>query len=194
MWSQLFSDKKEVIWATVTCSLVSTYIELIRRRYITAAEIKDRPEMYLISVLFSRQFRRCNFCIILFKQKLRIDALQSLLEWVLEVRSNLNRSKLIFHIPESERSMVRFITLVLSQIKSRQISSPKASDGQRFPCSALLSSWFSWGGQGSGPNRGRSPVERGDFPYVCTSVHPPPLLAIQSEAQPARPEAQPARP
>ena len=35
--------------------------------------------------------------------------------------------------------------------------------------------------QGSGPDRGQSPVEWGDFLSVC-------------EAQPARPEAQPARP
>ena len=38
---------------------------------------------------------------------------------------------------------------------------------------------FHGGRQGSGPNRGRSPVEWGDFPsvrtYVCTSVHSPPL-------------------
>ena len=27
----------------------------------------------------------------------------------------------------------------------RRISSPKASNGQRFPCPALLSPWFSWG-------------------------------------------------
>ena len=43
--------------------------------------------------------------------------------------------------------------------------------------------------QGSGPDRGRSPVEWGDFPYVRTSVRPsvrpyPPL------GHPARPEAQ----
>ena len=61
----------------------------------------------------------------------------------------------------------------------------------------------------SGPNRGRSPVEWGDFPFVCSfvrsSVRPfvrpfvhlsvPPLgQPARPEAQPARPEAQPARP
>ena len=40
-----------------------------------------------------------------------------------------------------------------------EISSPKASNGQWFPCPALLSPWFSWGEAGSGPNRGQSPVE-----------------------------------
>ena len=42
---------------------------------------------------------------------------------------------------------------------------------------------------GSGPDRGRSPVEWGDFPYVRPSVRPSPPLG-----HPARPEAQPARP
>ena len=31
---------------------------------------------------------------------------------------------------------------------------------------------FHGGRQGSGPNRGQSPVEWGDFPYVRTSVRP----------------------
>ena len=40
-------------------------------------------------------------------------------------------------------------------------------------------SWFAWGKQGSGPNRGLSPVEWGDFRFVvCPSVHSP-LWAIQ---------------
>ena len=38
---------------------------------------------------------------------------------------------------------------------------------------------FHGGRQGSGPNRGQSPVEWGDFPYVCAfvclPVHPPTL-------------------
>ena len=51
---------------------------------------------------------------------------------------------------------------------------------------------------GSGPDRGRSPVEWGDFPYVCSSVRPfirPPSQARSSrhEAQPTRAEAQPTR-
>ena len=51
---------------------------------------------------------------------------------------------------------------------------------------------------GSGTDRGRSPVEWEDFPYVvpyvCLSVHPPLGHPARPEAQPARPEAQPARP
>ena len=55
---------------------------------------------------------------------------------------------------------------------------------------------FHGGRQGSGPDRGRSPVEWGDFLSVCLfirpsirpSVHSPPL------SHPARPEAQPAMP
>ena len=49
---------------------------------------------------------------------------------------------------------------------------------------------------GSGPDRGRSPVEWGDFPYVRSSVCTSPPLGhpARPEAQPARPEAQPARP
>ena len=42
---------------------------------------------------------------------------------------------------------------------------------------------------GSGPDRERSPVEWGDFPYVHPPVCPFPPLG-----QPAKPEAQPARP
>ena len=73
-------------------------------------------------------------------------------------------------------------------------SCPKASNGQRLPCPALLSSWFSWGRQGSSPNRGRSPVEWGDFPSVRSFVRPFPPLGhpARPEAQPARPEAHPA--
>ena len=49
---------------------------------------------------------------------------------------------------------------------------------------------FHGGRQGSGPDRGQSPVEWGDFPFVRPSIRPsvPPL------AHPARPEAQPAMP
>ena len=58
---------------------------------------------------------------------------------------------------------------------------------------------------GSGPDRGQSPVELGDFPYVRLYIRPsvpPPLgnparseaLPARRPAQPARPLAQPARP
>ena len=47
-------------------------------------------------------------------------------------------------------------------------SSPKASNGQRFPCPALYWPRTSFEKQGSGPDSGRSPVEWGDF--VRTSV------------------------
>ena len=59
---------------------------------------------------------------------------------------------------------------------------------------------FHRGRQGSGPNRGQSPVEWGDFLFVCLSVRPyirtsPPLgHPARPEVQPARPEAQQARP
>ena len=43
----------------------------------------------------------------------------------------------------------------------------------------------------SGPDRGQSPVEWGDFTFVCP---PPQGHPARPEAQPARPEAQPARP
>ena len=56
---------------------------------------------------------------------------------------------------------------------------------------------FHGGRQGSGPNRGQSPVECGDFlSVVSPSIHPFPPLGhpARPEAQPARPEAQPALP
>ena len=56
---------------------------------------------------------------------------------------------------------------------------------------------FHGGRQGSGPNRGQSPVEWGDFPSVPPSVRPsPPPLGhpARPEAQSARLEAQPAMP
>ena len=44
---------------------------------------------------------------------------------------------------------------------------------------------FHRGWQGSGPNRGQSPVEWGDFPFIHHYLRPAWL-----EAEPARPEAQ----
>ena len=58
-----------------------------------------------------------------------------------------------------------------------------------LPCSTFLG--FHGGKQGSSPDRGQSPVEWGDFLYVCLS--PPLGHPARPEAQPARPEAQPAR-
>ena len=66
--------------------------------------------------------------------------------------------------------------------------------------SLALLYFFLGGKQGSGPNKGQSPVEWADFPAVCQSIcssiclfsplgHP-----ARSEAKPARPEAQPAKP
>ena len=62
----------------------------------------------------------------------------------------------------------------------KETSRPKASNGQRFPCPASLY-WLrsSFKKQGSGPDRGRSPVEWGNFPYVRPSVCLLPLWAIQ---------------
>ena len=77
----------------------------------------------------------------------------------------------------------------------RLTSRPKASNGQRFPCPALYLPRTSIGKQGSGPDRGRSPVEWGDFLYVCPSVRPLPSVRPSPPlGHPARPEAQPARP
>ena len=43
---------------------------------------------------------------------------------------------------------------------------------------------FHGGRQGSGLNRGQSPVEWGDFlfvrPFVCSSIRPPPLAGLQA--------------
>ena len=49
---------------------------------------------------------------------------------------------------------------------------------------------FHGGRQGSGPDRGQSPVEWGDYPSVRPSIRPPPLgHPARHEAQPAIPEA-----
>ena len=56
---------------------------------------------------------------------------------------------------------------------------------------------FHGGRQGSGPDRGRSPVEWGDFPsvrtFVCLFVHPP-LWAIQPGLRPSQPGLRPSQP
>ena len=57
---------------------------------------------------------------------------------------------------------------------------PRASGGPARPLEAFL---------GSGPNRGQSPVEWGDFPFVSPFVRLSPPLG-----HPARPETQPAMP
>ena len=71
----------------------------------------------------------------------------------------------------------------------KRTSCPKASNGQRFPCPALYWPRTSFGKQGSGPDRGQSPVEWRDFvrTSVCPYVHLSPSLG-----HPAKPEAQPA--
>ena len=49
---------------------------------------------------------------------------------------------------------------------------------------------FHGGRQGSGPDRGRSPVEWGDFPFVHSSVRPSvdsPLWAIHPGLSPSQP-------
>ena len=60
---------------------------------------------------------------------------------------------------------------------------------------------FHGGRQGSGPDRGRSPVEWGDFPsvrpFVRPFVHPSvhsPLLAIQPGLRPSQPDLRPSQP
>ena len=44
---------------------------------------------------------------------------------------------------------------------------------------------FHGGRQGSGPNRGQSPVEWGDFPFIRPSVHSP-LWAVQPGMRPSQ--------
>ena len=82
-------------------------------------------------------------------------------------------------------------------VQQRETSRPKASNGQQFPCPASLY-WprSSFGKQGSGPNRGQSPVEWGDFPYIHLPTRPLPPLSHPARpgAQPAWTRAQPARP
>ena len=58
---------------------------------------------------------------------------------------------------------------------------------------------FHGGRQGSGPDRGQSPVEWGDFPSVRSSVRPfvrpsPPLWAIQPGLRPSQPGLRPSQP
>ena len=69
-------------------------------------------------------------------------------------------------------------------IISSKISCPQASNDQRLPCPAVPS-WFSWGKQGSGPNRGQIPVEWGDFLSVCPSVHPSVYASIRLSVHPS---------
>ena len=52
---------------------------------------------------------------------------------------------------------------------------------------------FHEGRQGSGPDRGRSPVEWGDFPSIRPSVHPP-LWALQPGLRPSQPDLRPSQP
>ena len=56
---------------------------------------------------------------------------------------------------------------------------------------------FHGGRQGSGPDRGRSPVEWGDFPFVRSYVRTyvrPPLWAIQPGLRPRQPGLRPSQP
>ena len=57
---------------------------------------------------------------------------------------------------------------------------------------------FHGGRQGSGPDRGQSPVESGDFlsvcTYVCPFVYPSPLWAIHPGLRPSQPDLRPSQP
>ena len=53
---------------------------------------------------------------------------------------------------------------------------------------------FHGGRQGSGPNRGQSPVEWGDIPSVRRSVRQPQGYQARPDAKAARSKAKPARP
>ena len=61
-----------------------------------------------------------------------------------------------------------------SSVIEKKTSCPKASRGQRYPCPAISCGAKARCRQGSGPNRGRCPVEhRGKFrPSIRTSVCP----------------------
>ena len=54
----------------------------------------------------------------------------------------------------------------------------------------FLLSFHGGGGQGSGPNRGQSPVEWGDFLFVCLSIGSP-LWAIQPGLRSSQPGLKP---
>ena len=67
-------------------------------------------------------------------------------------------------------------------------SRQEASYGQRYPCPALYSFWVEVGLQrGSGPDRGRSPVEWGDFPFVRPSVRPSLHPSVRPSIHPSVP-------
>ena len=53
---------------------------------------------------------------------------------------------------------------------------------------------FHGGRQGSGPDRGQSPVEWGDFSYIRTYIRPSPLWAIQPDLRPSQPGLRPSQP
>ena len=57
----------------------------------------------------------------------------------------------------------------LNLVKIVLTSHPKASNGQQFPCPALLFLVFLGGKQGSSPDRGQSPQEWGDY-ISCVRV------------------------
>ena len=63
-----------------------------------------------------------------------------------------------------------------------------------LPCFSLWPK-SSFGKQGSGPDRGQSPVEWEDFPYVCPSIclsiHTSPLLSIKPGLRPSQPGLKP---
>ena len=75
-----------------------------------------------------------------------------------------------------------------------KVEQGKGTADHLMPLSYLLG-FHEWR-QGSGPDRGQSPVEWGDFPSVRPSLRPFPPLGhpASPEAQPASPEVQPARP
>ena len=75
-------------------------------------------------------------------------------------------------------------------------SRQEASYGQRYPCPAFYSFWVEVGLQrGSGPDRGQSPVEWGDFlsfhpfipigPSLCLSIRPITPLFIRPSIRPS---------
>ena len=67
------------------------------------------------------------------------------------------------------------------------IRCPKKSVGVRYCVPDIVGLYCS-----SGPDRGRSPIELGDFPYVHSSIHPSVHLFAHPSSQPGLQASEPA--
>ena len=83
-----------------------------------------------------------------------------------------------------------FWAKILNNIQWFSIEKSYCPNGQLLPCPASLY----WPISSFGPDRGRSPVEWGDFPFARTYVRPSvgsPLWAIQPGLRPSQPGLKP---